>query len=143
MGQSGDPRTAGELQNQFGVPNDHRVSLGQLGEELACAALQRRGYAIIARRYRTRCGEIDVVARDGETIVFVEVKAKAGHTCGTAREAVTPRKRRQIISMATHYLARHRVGADAVRFDVVAVTAVPGQEPLVEVIQNAFTLNDC
>lgn len=124
------------------MPNDYRVSLGKLGEELACAALRRRGYAIIARRYRTRCGEIDVIARDGGTIVFVEVKAKAGASCGTAREAVTVRKRRQVISMASDYLARHRLGASALRFDVVTVTMSSGQPPLVEIIQNAFTLND-
>ncbi len=82
------------------------------------------------------------MARDGETIVFVEVKAKAGQACGTAREAVTRRKRRQVIWMAKDYLARHRVSAAALRFDVVAVTAVPGREPLVEVIRDAFTLND-
>lgn len=121
---------------------DHRISLGKQGEELACVALRRRGYAIVAQRYRTRCGEIDVVARDGDTIVFVEVKAKAGHRCGTAREAVTRRKRRQVISMASEYLARHCVSADAFRFDVVAVTILAGQPPLIEVIQDAFTLND-
>jgi len=130
------------LLQQSGVPDDYRVSLGKLGEELACAALRRRGYAIVARRYRTRCGEIDVVARDGATIVFVEVKAKAGASCGTAREAVTPRKRRQVISMASDYLAKHRLDASGLRFDVVAVTIVKGQEPLVDVIRNAFTLND-
>jgi putative endonuclease len=124
------------------VTNDYRVSLGKLGEELACAALQRRGYAIVARRYRTRCGEIDVIARDGDTLVFVEVKAKAGEECGTAREAVTRRKRRQVIAMANDYLARHCVSADTLRFDVVAITALPGLEPVIEVIQNAFTLND-
>ena len=84
-----------------------------------------------------------MVARDGGTIVFVEVKAKVGASCGTAREAITPRKRRQVISMAIDYLARHRVDAEAFRFDVVAVTMSPGHTPLVEVIQNAFTLNDC
>lgn len=83
------------------------------------------------------------MARDGGTLVFVEVKTKAGHRFGTAREAVTRRKRRQVISMASDYLARHRVSADGFRFDVVAVTAPPGQEPFVEVIENAFTLNDC
>ena len=124
------------------MATDYRVSLGKRGEELACAALQRRGYAIVARRYRTRCGEIDVIARDGNTIAFVEVKAKAGEECGTAREAVTRRKRRQVIAMAHDYLARHRVSADALRFDVVAVTMLPGQPAQVEIIQNAFTLDD-
>ena len=135
---------ARRLQNRPAVPKqDHRISLGKQGEALACAALRRRGYAIVAQRYRTRCGEIDVVARDGDTIVFVEVKAKGGHARGTAREAVTQRKRRQVIAMANDYLARHRVNAAAFRFDVVAVTALPGQVPLIEVIQDAFTLNDC
>ena len=60
------------------MPEDHRQSLGKLGENLACAALKRRGYAIIARRYRTKLGELDVVARDGETTVFVEVKLRTG-----------------------------------------------------------------
>jgi putative endonuclease len=130
------------LLTKSAVPNDYRVSLGKLGEELACTALQRGGYAIVARRYRTRCGEIDVIARDGDTIVFVEVKAKAGQECGTAREAVTRRKRRQVIAMANDYLSRHGVSAGALRFDVVAVTMLPGQPPLVDIIQNAFTLDD-
>jgi putative endonuclease len=126
-----------------GVRTDYRVSLGKQGEELACAALERRGYAIVARRYRTRCGEIDVVARDGGTMVFVEVKAKAGKSWGTARDAVTLRKRRQVISMAKDYLARHPVNAESCRFDVVAVTISRRHSPLVEVIQDAFTVNDC
>ena len=83
-----------------------------------------------------------MVARDGGTMVFVEVKAKAGESCGTAREAVTLRKRRQVISMAKDYLAKHRVNAESCRFDVVAVTISRRQSPLVEVIQNAYTVND-
>ena len=77
-------------------------------------------------------------------MVFVEVKAKSGASCGSAREAVTRRKRRQVISMATDYLWKHRAGlhASGFRFDVVAVTMRAGQPPLVEIIRNAFTLND-
>ena len=67
-----------------------RQALGKTGEDLAVEELERRGYAILARRYRTRHGEIDIVARDGETTVFVEVKARADAECGTAAEAVTP-----------------------------------------------------
>ncbi len=67
-----------------------RQELGKSGEDLAVAELERRGYAILARRYRTRHGEIDVVARDGETTVFVEVKARTTGEFGTAAEAVTP-----------------------------------------------------
>ena len=98
-----------------------RVTLGQIGENLACAELERRGYAILARRYRTRHGEIDIVARDGETIVFVEVKVKDTAEFGSAAEAVGARKQRRIVSMAVDYLARNRLTAKPCRFDVVAI----------------------
>ena len=67
-----------------------RIALGKTGEDLACAELTRRGYAILARRYRTRRGEIDIIARDGPTIVFVEVKAREGHEFGEAAHGRTP-----------------------------------------------------
>jgi putative endonuclease len=121
---------------------DYRVSLGKHGEELACKALRRRGYAILARRYRTRCGEIDIVARDGLTVVFVEVKARATVACGTAREAVTARKRHQLIRMAADYLAKHRLSDVAVRFDVVTIDGAPGQTTSIQIIRHAFDLND-
>ena len=66
-----------------------RVALGKTGEDLACAELETRGYAIVARRYRRRGGEIDIIARDGPTLVFVEVKARDGRWFGEAAEAVT------------------------------------------------------
>ena len=101
-----------------------RQRLGKSGEDLAVDELQRRGYAILARRYRTRHGEIDVVAREGETLVFVEVKARTTREFGEAAEAVTPRKQRRLVSMAIDYLARHRLTGRACRFDVVAVDPV-------------------
>ena len=64
------------------MSNDPRHSLGKMGEDLACAELGRRGYAVLARGYRTKYGEIDIVARDGETTVFVEVKTRAGDEYG-------------------------------------------------------------
>jgi putative endonuclease len=67
--------------------SDHRVAMGKSGEDLACRELERRGYAIIARRYRRRSGEFDIVARDGKTTVFVEVKTRRGHRFGDAVEA--------------------------------------------------------
>ena len=69
-----------------------RQALGKSGEDLAVDELERRGYAIFARRYRTKHGEIDIVARDGETTVFVEVKARTTAEFGTAAEAVTRRE---------------------------------------------------
>ena len=101
-----------------------RQRLGKSGEDLAVDELRRLGYAIVARRYRTRHGEIDVVAREGETLVFVEVKARTTRAFGEAAEAVTPRKQRRLVSMAVDYLARHGLTGAACRFDVVAIDAV-------------------
>jgi len=119
------------------MPHDPRQSLGKLGEDLACAELSRRGYAILARRYRTRFGEIDIIARDAETTVFVEVKTRDGDRFGDGAEAVTGWKQRRVAAMAVDYLARHRLHDTPCRFDVVAidVAPVPAQ---IEVYVNAF-----
>lgn len=98
-----------------------RQELGKSGETLAADELERRGYAILDRRYRTRHGEIDIVARDGETIVFVEVKARTTGERGRAAEAVTASKQRKLVSMAVDYLARHGLHDRPCRFDVVAI----------------------
>ncbi len=107
-----------------------RQVLGKHGEDLAVDELERRGYAVLARRYRTRHGEIDIVARDGETVVFVEVKAKETGEFGKAAEAVTSRKQRRVISMAVDYLARNRLTKSPCRFDVVAIDGVGSDEVL-------------
>jgi putative endonuclease len=115
----------------------HRVILGEFGEDLACRELERRGYAILARRYRCRIGEIDIVAKDGGTIVFVEVKARGGRAFGAAAEAVTPLKRRNLAMVAVEYLATHHPWKRPCRFDVVSIHLESGR-PVVEVYQNAF-----
>lgn len=109
------------------MPTDPRQQLGETGEALACAALERQGYAILARRYRTRFGEIDIVARDGPTTVFVEVKTRAGEAFGRGAEAVTRWKQRRIAQMAVDFLARRRLQDQPCRFDVVEV-AITGHE---------------
>ena len=93
-----------------------RRDLGKTGEDCAVRALERRGYAILARRYRTRHGEIDIVARDGETTVFVEVKARVSEEFGSAAEAVTRPKQRRLAYMASDYLARNQLSKAASRF---------------------------
>ena len=98
-----------------------RQALGKLGESLAVEELERRGYAIVARRYRTRHGEIDIVAEDGDTLVFVEVKARASGEFGFAVEGVTRWKQLQLASMAAEYLARKDITDRPCRFDVVAI----------------------
>jgi putative endonuclease len=114
-----------------------RLQLGKVGEELACLELERRGYAILARRYRRRGGEVDVVAEDDGTIVFVEVKAREGVACGDGAEAVTPIKQRRIAQVAVEYLVRHHLSSRPCRFDVVSITVGDG-EPRIELFQGAF-----
>jgi len=115
-----------------------RQALGLEGETRACQALDARGYRVLERRYRTRYGEIDVVARHQGTIVFVEVKARRGRRFGDPAASVTWHKQRRLVAMATDYLARHRLERAAVRFDVVAVEVWPDTPPTVTVIPDAF-----
>jgi putative endonuclease len=114
-----------------------RAALGKTGEDLACRELTRRGYAIVARRYRRRGGELDIIARDGPTLVFVEVKARCGRAYGDAAEAVTRVKRRRIAALAVDYMMRHHLAHCPCRFDVVAIRLESGA-PVVDVFQNAF-----
>ena len=123
---------------------EQRKSLGMLGEEVACAHLRDRGYRILTRNYRVRQGEMDIVADDRGTLVFVEVKARRGSSSGTALEAVTPRKQRQLSMVALEYMSRHGCHGLPARFDVVGVEFGPemaGSRPLlVEVVRDAFEL---
>lgn len=121
------------------MEHDARQSLGKRGEDLACAELRRRGYAILERRYRTRFGEIDIVARDAGVVVFVEVKARVGDAFGGGAEAVTAPKQRRVAQMAVDFLSRRRLHDQPCRFDVVAVSFERGQ-PRIEVYVNAFDL---
>ena len=119
------------------MTTDRRQALGISGENLACAELGRRGYAILERRYRTRFGEIDIIARDGDTIVFVEVKARLTDDFGGAAAAITGWKQRRIAQMAVDYLSRRKLHDCPCRFDVVAIDFDPAG-PRVTVYANAF-----
>jgi putative endonuclease len=114
-----------------------RVVVGIMGEDLACAELERRGYAILARRYRCRSGEIDIVAREGRTTVFVEVKTRDGHAFGSGADAINWVKRRRIVACAAGYLARNGLVDRECRFDVVAID-LTGSVPAIEVYRSAF-----
>src|SRR3954454_7094894 len=117
-----------------------RQTLGKLGEDLACEELRRRGYAILARRYRRRGGELDIVARDGQTVVFVEVKTREGCEYGAGADAVTRIKRRRMASVALDYMARNNLVECACRFDVVSID-VKEEQPRIELYQNAFDVS--
>ena len=96
--------------------------LGKTGEDLACAELEApRVCNSCAGGYRRRGGELDIVARDGPTLVFVEVKAREGHAFGDGGEAVTALKRRRIVRLALDYMMRHRLTECPCRFDVVSI----------------------
>ncbi len=120
------------------MPTIDRISLGKSGEHCACRELERRGYAILARGYRTRYGEIDIIARDGPTIVFVEVKARTDDRYGGGAAAVTLHKQAKMTAVAEDYLARRRLHDVPCRFDVVAIGFSRDGTMLVEVYQNAF-----
>jgi len=115
-----------------------RQRLGSVGEDLASAALAARGYAILERRYTTERGEIDIVAEDGETLVFVEVRARATGEFGRAAESITDAKKRQVVRMATEYLARHQITNRPCRFDVVAIDEALGPDPRIVIYPGAF-----
>jgi putative endonuclease len=111
---------------------------GRLGERLARWRLILSGYRIVEANYRTRYGEIDIVARDGEDLVFVEVKTKRTRDYGPPEEAVDGKKRQKITRMALMYLAEKGGGLDtACRFDVVTVD-LSGMIPRIRVIPDAF-----
>ena len=115
-----------------------RQTLGKLGEDLACDELTRRGYRILARRYRTRFGEIDIIAEQGETVVFIEVKARRTSRYGAAADAIPFWKRRRIGAMALDYLGWTGRTNDRCRFDVVAIDGIGTVAMTMRVIESAF-----
>jgi putative endonuclease len=98
-----------------------RLQLGSVGEDVAAAFLAARGLVVVERNWRCTAGELDVVARDGRTVVFCEVRTRRTRTAGTGLESVTPAKQRRLARLAAIYLERARLGDRAVRFDVVSV----------------------
>lgn len=120
----------------------HNDRMGKLGEAEAVAELERLGYRVLARRYSCRGGEADVVARDGETVAFVEVKARTTLNRGLPREAVGPPKQRRLALAAAHFCAERGIEDRPLRFDVVEVVVLNGQVTTIEVIKDAFVPED-
>ena len=115
-----------------------RDDLGRRGEDEAARYLQRLGYRIVGRRERVLRGDIDIVALDGRTVVFVEVRSRSDTRHGHPAETVGFTKQRRIAELATAYIRRHRLEDCSVRIDVVAVTFGDAGRPVVEHYQNAF-----
>jgi len=116
-----------------------RQQYGAQSESLAARLLKQRGYTILETNYRTPLGEIDIIARDRDTIVFVEVKARRSLGFGGPKWAVTPKKQRKISMVALYYLKTTRQSHAKARFDVVAIRSL-AEPPQVEIIRNAFDL---
>lgn len=121
-----------------------RLHTGRLAEDLVAVRLQAAGWEIVERNARTRHGELDLVALDGRTLVFIEVKAgRQGSAFGPERPvlSVGPRKQQRVRRLAAAWMASHRNGPryDRIRFDAVGVTFDRNDHPVeVEHIQNAF-----
>ncbi|MCA9074437.1 MAG: YraN family protein [Planctomycetaceae bacterium] len=111
--------------------------LGDRGERVAAKFLKRKGYRILARQSRSRIGEIDLIAQDGEVIVFVEVKTRSSANAGHPAEAITFTKRKQLTRAALAWLKRRRLLEHHSRFDVIAITW-EDRDPVIEHFQNAF-----
>lgn len=100
---------------------NNRVKLGQLGESFASKYLQINGYEILSRNFRYNTGEIDIIARRGEVISFIEVKTRAKEGYGYPEEAVTESKKRHIIRTANYYIMKNDLSEFDVQFDVIGV----------------------
>lgn len=116
-----------------------RLHVGKMGEDLAFKKLKKLGYRCIARNYRCSLGEMDLIARDGETLVFVEIKTRRDKSLGYAKEAIDKRKKRQLSKVALAYMKAEDCCDVKARFDVVAINLREGKDQI-EVIKNAFDL---
>lgn len=130
--------------NLYNKENTTAVSIGNIGEEAAVQALKKRGYKIIARNYRTKMGEIDIVAKDGEYTVFVEVRLRKSNAFGSPADTIDRRKQQKIIKTAQMYAVKNDIYDTPMRFDAVLINADTDGEKLVntkiEIIKDAFQL---
>jgi len=117
-----------------------RKTTGARGEEIAAGYLEKHNFRIIQRNFRCRCGEVDIIARDGGTLVFVEVKTRRNASYGLPQLAVTPFKQRQISKAALTYLSKYGLMKEDARFDVISVLLLDSS-PVIDHIRNAFDLS--
>ena len=110
---------------------------GSAGELSAYRYLRQHGYKIVARNYRKRFGEVDLIGWDGDTLAFIEVKSRTSHTRGRPEEAVHRSKQKQICRVAREYRNRNRLHGINYRFDIVSIEGIAGQEQ-VELFKGAF-----
>jgi putative endonuclease len=127
----------GWLKNLMGEKRDDG-GLGGRGENLAAKYLRGLGYTIILRNFRCRLGEIDIIARDGRTIVFVEVKTRADDATANPHDHVDAIKQQHLTRVGQFYMSRYGTPRPPARFDVVSIVWPSGRDPQIEHIPNAF-----
>jgi len=116
-----------------------RLDLGKWGEKLALKKVKTLGYKCLIQNYRCPLGEIDLIARDKDFLVFIEIKTRKGSSIEYSKEAVDLRKQRQLSKVALAYMKENNCADARARFDVIAIHLGRGEEE-VEIIQNAFEL---
>jgi putative endonuclease len=114
--------------------------MGDRGERMAAEHLERAGWTVLARNFRVGHREVDLVARRGEVVAFVEVKTRAGLGYGHPLEAITARKRREIQLVAQLWVERHGRPGDVYRYDAIAVLLPTGGEPSIEHVEDAWRM---
>ncbi len=119
---------------------NRRQRLGKSGEETVAKYLETKGYKILTTNYRCKRGEVDIIARDGQVLVFIEVKTRSGLGYGSPAAAVDKRKQQQISRAAQYYLAEQNLFDSPARFDVVSVLCDDTKQQQIDHINNAFDL---
>lgn len=120
------------------MPN-HRQALGKQGEQIAQRHLRMLGYAIVECNWRCKAGELDIIARDGETLVFVEVRARSADSTEPAWQSITPRKRAVLGVLAESYMSERAADPNSLwRIDIIAVAFGRTTVPIVEHVQDAL-----
>ncbi|MBU4149454.1 MAG: YraN family protein [Candidatus Omnitrophica bacterium] len=119
-----------------------RLKTGKRGEHLARGFLEKQGYRIIERNYRTRCGEIDMIGMDKDCVSFIEVRTGNTERFAAPEYSINKRKQNQIAKSALWYIKKKRIEDQNCRFDVVCVEGVNSDSPKLRLIKNAFELDE-
>ena len=118
---------------------DRKQKIGKMGESIAVRYLKKQGYRIVEQNYRSKVGEIDIIAREKQSLVFVEVKTRSSGSFGSPKWAITPKKQKAISMAALYYLKMTNQNDVDARFDVVSIL-LQGEDTQIELVRNAFDL---
>jgi putative endonuclease len=118
--------------------SNYRQRIGAWGEQAAADYLSRHGYTILIRNFRTPHGEIDIIARQGDLLVFIEVKTRTSHALGYPEDSVTPRKQEHMLAAAENYLQGHPDAGENWQFDVISVERGTDRVPVITHFENVI-----